>query len=238
MEGMKYYRNKVYTEKAVHNFPKEEDEHAIMVTKIVNYYDIVLIKSFWQKLLKVIMSYLTLDGFYTRVYGNQFVNINHFCHGMNISFPFYLMSYLRIIFSDHHKNPSKFPILHEGLLVLIDAHFHGLPPPKVFFHNASKNKDTSAGESDNEASGFGSKEDPAPCSKKAKIEKPSSSKPKVRKGLIGKNNLVSSSSSTFAEICFPSSSEKDVATTDRMGLKTFISRVSSLMIRGRIMIMY
>lgn len=174
---------------------------------MTSYYDIAVIKSFWLKLLKVIMNYLTLDGHYTRVYGHHFVILNHFCHGVNMSFPFYLMSALRANFSDHCKNSTKFPILHEILLVLIDAHFSSLPPPDDYIHIISENDESSAGDSNNEASGSGSEEISPPL-KKAKMEIPLSSKPKMRKGIKGRKNIGMSSPSTSTENGSPSSSEK------------------------------
>lgn len=182
----------MYIEQAVQNFPKKEAKRAKIVKMMASYYDIAVIKSFWQKLLKVIMNYLTLDGHYTRVYGHHFVILNHFRHGVRMSFPFYLMLALRANFSDHHKNPSKFPILHEGLLVLIDAHFRALPPPDDYIHIVSENDETSLSDFDNEASGSGSEEISPPL-KKAKIEIPLTSKPKVRKGIKGKKKIVMSS---------------------------------------------
>lgn len=153
------------------------------------------------------MSYLTLDGQYTRVYGHHFFILNHFGHGVKMSFPFYLMSALRTNFSGHRKNPAKFSIVHEGLLVVIDAHFCALPPPEDFVHISSENDETSVGDSENDD--FGSRsEETTPPLKKAKVETPSSSKPKSRKGPSGHKNIVMSSSSTLAEIGSPSSSKK------------------------------
>lgn len=77
-KGMKFYKDKTYTKQVVQNFPKTEEERAKLVKKTTSYYHISVIKSFWVKLLKVIMDYLTLDGCFSRIYGHHFVIMNHF----------------------------------------------------------------------------------------------------------------------------------------------------------------
>lgn len=143
------------------------------------------------------MEYLTLDCHSTRVYGHHFVIMNHFRHGVKMSFLFYLMSILRANFNDHKKNPSKFPILHEGLLVLIDSHFHALPAPNDYIHTSSS-EDTSVGESGEDESGSDSKGESHPPPKKVKLEKSMNTNPPGGKGKKGQKKIVVSSSSTSA----------------------------------------
>lgn len=152
------------------------------------------------------MEYLTLDGHFTRVYGHHFVIMNHFYHRVKMCFLFYLMYVLRANFKDHKKNSSKFPILHEGLLVLIDSHFRVcLPAPDDYIHTSSE-KDPSAGDSGDDESGFDSEDELHPPLKKVKLEKPMNTNPTGGKGKKGQKNIVVSSSSTSARNDSPTSS--------------------------------
>lgn len=152
-----------------------------MVKKMVSYYDISVIKEFWAKLLKVIMKYFTLDGWFTRVYGHHFVLLNHFLHGVKVSLPFYLIISLRANFRDHKKNPVKFPILHEGILVLIDSYFHALPAPSDYIPTSSKDE-TSGGELGGDKSNSDSKVDSPPTHKKSKSKISPKAKSSLGKG--------------------------------------------------------
>lgn len=43
MEGMKYYRDRVYAEQARKGFPKEEEERAKIIKKTISLFDIAVI---------------------------------------------------------------------------------------------------------------------------------------------------------------------------------------------------
>lgn len=92
MDGMKYYRDRVYTKHAAKDFPKKKAKRAKIVKKTASYYSILVFKPFWKKVLKVIMEYFTLDGHFTRVYGHHFVIMNHFLSWSQDVFP--ILSYV------------------------------------------------------------------------------------------------------------------------------------------------
>lgn len=153
------------------------------------------------------MEYFTSDGSFTRVYGHHFVLLNHFCHGIKVSLPFYLMSSLRANFRDHKKNPIKFPILHEELLVLIDSHFCALLAPSDYIPTSSKD-DTSSGESGGEESNSDFEADSPPPHIKTKSEISPKAKSSLGKDKNVWKQLVISSSSTLAGKDSPMSSGK------------------------------
>lgn len=152
-----------------------------MVKKMASYYDISIIKEFWVKFLKVIMEYFTLDGQFTRVYGHHFVLLNHFHDGGKVSLPFYLMSTLRANFRDHKNNPVKLPILPEGILVLIDSHFHALLVSLDYIPTTFED-DTSGGELGGEESNSNFEVDSPPPHKKAKSKISPKAKSSLGKG--------------------------------------------------------
>lgn len=95
MEGTKFYRDRKYAAEALKNFLKLEDEKGKLVkTDNISYYTLQQVKPFWQKFLRVLMEYLTVDGRFTKIYNYHFAILNHFHHGAKISLPFYLASSL------------------------------------------------------------------------------------------------------------------------------------------------
>lgn len=96
MDGIKFYRDRKFFDAAVIKFLKTDEE-----------------------LLKVLMEYITIDKRFSRVFGYHFTFLNNFCHQVRVSIPFYSSSSLNESFKLHRKGPSKFFVLHEGLLLLI-----------------------------------------------------------------------------------------------------------------------
>lgn len=82
-EGTKFYRDWKYVAEEFKNFPKLEDEKAKLVKKDnISYYLPQQVKSFWQKVLRVLMEFLTVDGRFTKIYNYHFAILNHFRHGV------------------------------------------------------------------------------------------------------------------------------------------------------------
>lgn len=128
------------------------------------------------------------------------------------------MSSLRANFKDHKKNPSKFPILNEGLLVLIDSHFHALPAHDDYIHTSYK-EDTSAGDLGDDESGSDFEDESHPPSKKVKLEKTMNTNPIGGKGKKGQKKIMVSSSSTSAVNDSTTSSGTKASPEDSMSEK-------------------
>lgn len=122
-EGTKFYRDQMYAAEAFKNFPKLEDEKGKLAKKDnISYYTPQQVKPFWQKVLRALMDYLTVDGRFTKIYNYHFSILNHFCHGAKISLPFYLASSLNESLADHAKKPNSYPLAHQGLILIIYEH--------------------------------------------------------------------------------------------------------------------
>ena len=67
----------------------------------------------------VIIEYLTLDGWFKKVYGHYFMLVNPFRHGIRINLPFYLRQSLGNSMLAFQNNPDGDHVFHEGLMVLI-----------------------------------------------------------------------------------------------------------------------
>ena len=136
MEGIKFCRDKKLSLSAVNDFvktPKEKNE----LVKSETFYELESIKKLWRYVLRVLIEYITLDSWLDRVRTYHFVLLNHFHHGVNISFTFYLFTSMCKALSSFKEKPSANPTLHEGLLLLIHEHFKALsisknPLQKVF----------------------------------------------------------------------------------------------------------
>ncbi len=111
-EGFKFYRD----------FAKNSKERNKLV-KCETYYEMDSIKKLWRYVLWAIIEYISLDTRFDRVRTHHFVLLNHFYHGVKISFPFYLFTSMCKGISRHKKKPFVNPTLHEGLLLLIYEHF-------------------------------------------------------------------------------------------------------------------
>lgn len=107
-DDINFYRDRKFSVEAIKNFPKNEEERACIAKKDnISYYLPNEVNSFWQKMLKVLMEYLTIDGRFSKVYNYHFVILNHFRHGSKISLPFYLASSLNDSLADHAKKPNS-----------------------------------------------------------------------------------------------------------------------------------
>lgn len=105
-EGMKFYRDHNMSDKAVNNFPVTDDERRKMV-KIDNSYDAPKrICRPWRFVLFASITYITLDGRFTRAYGHHFVLLNHFRHGEKVSLPYYLACSMDHNIKEVQKDPS------------------------------------------------------------------------------------------------------------------------------------
>ncbi|XP_059064729.1 uncharacterized protein LOC131856815 [Cryptomeria japonica] len=96
-EGTKFYRDRKFSVEATKNFPKSDEERVQLTKKDnVSYYLPQQVKSFWQKMLRVLMEYITIDA-----------------------------SSLNESLVDHARKPKSYPISHQGLILLIYEHLKG-----------------------------------------------------------------------------------------------------------------
>lgn len=101
----------------VKDFVKDEDERKKLM-KTETYYEMEFIKKL-RYVLRAIIKYISLDTIFNRVRTHHFVLLNHFRHGINISFPFYLFTSMSKGIEGFKKKPTANPTLHEGLLLLV-----------------------------------------------------------------------------------------------------------------------
>ena len=85
-----------------------------------DFYDVQKIKGIWCDVLGCIREYFIFDGRNKRVHKFHFFFLNHFRYKGRISFPFYLQFSLLQSLNAHEKKQSR-PILHEGLILLIEG---------------------------------------------------------------------------------------------------------------------
>ena len=119
-EGIKFTKQTSISNAAFKKFPKTKDEEK-QLEKRGDFFDLHQIKEIWRDVLGCIREYFILDGRNKRVHKCHFVFLNHFRHKDCISFPFYLRFSLIHSLEAHKKKVSR-PILHEGLILLIDEY--------------------------------------------------------------------------------------------------------------------
>ena len=93
LEGINIFRDKKIPANAIKDFVKDEDERKKLV-KAETYYEMESIKNLWRYVLSVIIEYISLDTRFNMVRTHHFVLLNHFRHGIKISFPFYLFTFM------------------------------------------------------------------------------------------------------------------------------------------------
>lgn len=117
-EGMNFYKEKKMSANVVNDFIKDEKEKNKLI-KIDTYYDMESIKKLWRYVLKILIEYITLDPRFDRIRTHHFVLLNHFRHGIKISFPFYLYTSMSKNIEGFKKLPVKNLALHKGLLLMV-----------------------------------------------------------------------------------------------------------------------
>ena len=110
---------------AVDNFVKTPKERKCLV-KSETFYELKSIKKLWRYVLRALIEYVTLDSRFDRVRTHHFILLNHFWHGVKISFSYYLFTSLCKALSSFKKKPFPNLALHEGLLFLVYEHFKAL----------------------------------------------------------------------------------------------------------------
>ena len=123
MEGHKFFRDKKLSSNAIKDFVKNTKELNKLVKK-ESFFVTETIKKLWRYVLYSIIDYITLDPRFDRVRTHHFVILNHFRHGIKISFSFYLFNSMDKAISSFKKKATVNLALHEGLLLLIHEHFH------------------------------------------------------------------------------------------------------------------
>ena len=119
-EGIKFTKQTSISNAAFKKFPKTKEEEK-QLEKRGDFFDLYQIKEIWRDVLGCIREYFILDGRSKRVHKCHFVFLNHFRHKDSISFPFYLRFSLLHSLESHKKKRSR-PILHEGLILLIEEY--------------------------------------------------------------------------------------------------------------------
>ena len=119
-EGIKFTKQTSISNAAFNKFPKIKEEEK-QLEKRGDFFDLYQIKEIWRDVLGCIREYFILDGRSKRVHKCHFVFLNHFRHKDSISFPFYLRFSLLHSLESHKKKRSR-PILHEGLILLIEEY--------------------------------------------------------------------------------------------------------------------
>lgn len=92
-EGINFFWDKKMSANAVKDFTKDAEERKKLV-KVETYYETDSIKKLWRYVLRAIIEFITLDTRFDRVKTHHFVLLNHFRHGIKISFHFYLFTSL------------------------------------------------------------------------------------------------------------------------------------------------
>ena len=118
LEGINFFKDKKMSVNVVKDFVKDEDERKKLV-KAETYYEMESIKKLWRYVLRVIIKYMSLATIFDRVRMHHFILLNHFRHGIKISFPFYLFTSMGKGIEGLKKKPTTNPILHVGFLILV-----------------------------------------------------------------------------------------------------------------------
>ena len=87
MEGIKFFKDKRLSMNMVDNFIKTPKDRKHLV-KSETFYELKSIKKLWRYVLKALIEYVTLDSHFDRVRTYNFFLLNHFRHGVKISFTF------------------------------------------------------------------------------------------------------------------------------------------------------
>ena len=103
---------------AVKDFVKDKYERKKLI-KVKIYYEMESIKKLWRYVLWVIIEYISLDSRFDRIKMHHFILLNHFRHGIKISFPFYLFTSMSKGIEGLKRKIIANPALHEVLLLLV-----------------------------------------------------------------------------------------------------------------------
>ena len=117
-EGIKFSKETSISNATFKKFLKTKAEEN-KLKKNGDFYELNQIKVIWRDVLSCIHEYFILDGRAKRVHKFHFIFLNHFRHKDRISFPFFLEYSLLLSLYAHRKKESH-PILHEGLILLIE----------------------------------------------------------------------------------------------------------------------
>lgn len=140
MGGIKFSKQTNISNVAYKKFPKTDAEEKLLEKNGV-FFDVEQKKGIWQDVLCCIREYFSLDGRNKRVYKFHFVFLNHFMHKDRLSFPFYLR--FSLLQSLHAHGKESRPILHEGLILLIEGYYKNksiASTPSIDKHKGSHSK--------------------------------------------------------------------------------------------------
>lgn len=117
-EGIKFNRDHNISDKVADKFPVMDDERRKMVKIYNSYHAPKRICRPWRFVLFSSITYITLDGRFTRAYGHHFFLLNHFRHGEKVRLPYYLACSMDHTIKEVQKDPKGDHALHQGLMVL------------------------------------------------------------------------------------------------------------------------
>ena len=140
-EGTNFYKEKKMSANAMKDFMKDAKERKKLV-KAETYYEMDSIKKLWRYVLRVVIELIYLDTRFDRVRTHHFVLLNHFRHGIKISFPFYLFTSLRKNIVGFKKKSSANLALHEGFLLLVYEYLKTQTRGKYLGHSVDALEDT------------------------------------------------------------------------------------------------
>lgn len=106
-DGMKFYIDRRVSDKATDRFPVTNGERRKLVKANNPYYSPKRICRPWRFVLFATISYITVDGRFTRAYGHHFVLLNHFRHGDKVSLSYYLACSMDHTIREMQKDSQK-----------------------------------------------------------------------------------------------------------------------------------
>ena len=118
MEGIKFSKETSISNANFKKFPKMEAEEKNL-EKNGDFYELNQIKVIWRDVLSCIREYFIPDGREKRVNEFYFIFLNHL--GIKIRFPFnFFLKYSLLLSLYAHRKKDSHPMLHEGLILLIE----------------------------------------------------------------------------------------------------------------------
>lgn len=112
LEESNFFRDKKMLTNVVKAFVKDKKEMKKII-KVETYYEMEPIKKLWRCVLRIIIEYISLDPRFDRIRMHHFVFLNHFRHGVKISFPFYIFTSMRKGIKGFKKKPTTNPTPHN-----------------------------------------------------------------------------------------------------------------------------
>lgn len=117
-EGINFYRDRKLLDCDVEEFAETTKEHNRLVNITNAYFSPSSISRPWRFTMFVVIEYLTLDEYFTKIFGHNFMLVNHFRHRVRLNLPFQLQQSLGNTILAIQNNPEGDHACHEGLMAL------------------------------------------------------------------------------------------------------------------------